>query len=307
TLGAPPADPDAAPLPDPDLAPLAARDGPPVRAVSYSALSLYERCGYRFYAERVLGLRPRLPRTSRAGTAEPGAVEVDEIHPASEDDERVAMRYGRGRVTHELLERSARAGWTVPAEREAADLLRREGLSPDARQVARVVALVEGFLRARIREELSTARSLHPEAPFALRAGGLLVRGEIDLLADLGDETLVLDYKSDALAGSAPADHMGRYEVQRRIYALAALRRYGRPVRVAYVFLERPEEPVERRFGEHEAAGITDEVAGLAGAVAAGRFTVTESPERSLCLDCPARERLCVHGPELTLRDAAMA
>ena len=304
-----PSDPDLAALPDPDLAPLAAREGPPVRAVSYSALSLYERCGYRFYVERVLGLRPRLLPVSRseAGERADEAHEADEIHPAADDDDGVATRYGLGRVVHELLERSARAGWATPAEDEAADLLRREGLTPDARHVARVEALVGRFLGAPIRAELAGARSLHPEAPFAFRAGGLLVRGEIDLLADLGDEILVLDYKSDALAGSAPADHLERYEVQRRIYALAALRRYGRPVRVAYVFLERPGEPVEQRFDEHEAVAITDEVAGLAGAVAAGRFTVTDSPERSLCLDCPARERLCVHGPELTLRDPASA
>ena len=32
--------------------------GPPVAALSYSALGEYPRCGYRFYAERVLGLPP---------------------------------------------------------------------------------------------------------------------------------------------------------------------------------------------------------------------------------------------------------
>jgi ATP-dependent helicase/nuclease subunit A len=42
-----------APPPEPELAPVAA-----VESLSYSGLSLYERCGYRFYAERVLGLAP---------------------------------------------------------------------------------------------------------------------------------------------------------------------------------------------------------------------------------------------------------
>jgi ATP-dependent exoDNAse (exonuclease V) beta subunit len=292
-------------LPDPDLAPLPGGDALPVRAISYSALSLYERCGYRFYAERVLGLKPRLPRAvAREGSNGSQAPSTDELHPADDD---VASRYGRGRVVHELLERSARSGWAVPTQGEVARLLRREGLGADDSRVERVIGLVEGFLDAPMRAELAGARSVHPEAPFAFRAGGLIVRGEIDLLADLDGEMLVVDYKSDALDGSEPIDHVARYEVQRRIYALAALRRYGLPVRVAYVFLERPEAPVEQRFEPDQVAALAAEVEELAGAVARGRFEVTETPERALCLDCPARERLCVHPPDLTLRDRAPA
>ena len=47
--------------PAPQLAELVPVPGPPlhrVRRLSYSALALYERCSYRFYAERIVGLRP---------------------------------------------------------------------------------------------------------------------------------------------------------------------------------------------------------------------------------------------------------
>jgi ATP-dependent helicase/nuclease subunit A len=282
------------PLSDPDLAPPAVRPSAPVRAVSYSALSLHQRCGYRFYAERVLGLRPRLP-----GRPQPA---IDEWHPP-DDPGTLASRYAQGRVVHELLEQSARSGWAPPDPGRAAELLRSEGGGEGPEQARRVVRLVEGFLEAPIRSELADAARLHPEVPFAFRAGGLVVRGEVDLLADLGAESLLIDYKSDALDGTEPAAQMERYEVQRRIYALAALRRYGKPVRVAYVFLERPGEPVEQRFGSDDAGPLTEEVERMAAAIAAGRFPVTDRPERSLCLDCPAREHLCIHGPELTLRD----
>ena len=164
---------------------------------------------------------------------------------------------------------------------------------------------MDAFLAAPIRSEVAAARQLHPEVPFAFRVGEITVRGEIDLLADLGAEVLVLDYKSDALRGADPTAHMPRYEVQRRIYALAALRRYGRPVRVSYVFLERPDEPVELRFQPTDVGPLGDELAAVAAGISEGRFEVTDRPERSLCFDCPARERLCVHGPELTLRDSA--
>jgi ATP-dependent exoDNAse (exonuclease V) beta subunit len=324
------------PLQDPELAPPAEESPAPVRAVSYSALSLYERCGYRFYAERVLGLRPRLPSGAAAvaaadsseavpadseaasppfdgalGGARPplgedggAGSEGDEWHPA-DDLDGLASRYARGRVVHQLLERSARDDWSAPDPLHVAELLRREGADAGQAQVRRATMLVEAFLAAPIRSELAAAGSIHAEAPFAFRVGGLVVRGEIDLLADLGREVLLVDYKSDALRGTAPTDHMARYDVQRRIYALAALRRYGRHVRVSYVFLERPDRPVEARFSPTDAPGITDELETMARGVSAGRFEVTSRPERSLCFDCPARERLCVHGPELTLRDSA--
>src|SRR5262249_47129741 len=62
---------------------LVAVPAPPVhrvRRLSYSALSLFERCSYRYYAERVAGLRPvRRERTD----GEPGlaATEIgDAVH-----------------------------------------------------------------------------------------------------------------------------------------------------------------------------------------------------------------------------------
>ncbi len=311
------------PMPLHDLRPRAAEAPPPVRQVSYSALALYERCGYRFYAERVLGLSPRLPR----GRAAPGrgapraafrsddgdgpgperdAVEAgDEWHPGSGDED-LSTRYARGRVVHALLERSAREGFAPPSTEHAAELLRAEGVEGGA-QAERAVALVEGFLGSALRRELEGAAALHPEAPFAFRAARLVVRGEIDVLARLDGEVLVVDYKSDALAGAPPLDHMDRYDAQRRIYALAALRRYGLPVRVAYAFLERPDAPVEARFRPDDVPRLEEGLEAACAGIAARRFEVTSAPERSLCLDCPARENLCSHDASMTLREPGAA
>ncbi|MEX2196024.1 MAG: UvrD-helicase domain-containing protein [Thermoleophilaceae bacterium] len=282
--GAEPVDesPLAQPLPDAELAPLAAAaEGPPVRSVSYSALALYERCGYRFYAQRVLGMEPEPP----AGVEPPGG------H---------GDRYAHGRVVHELLERGARTGWAAPAPGLAADLLRREGSAGGAREVERVLGLVEGFRGSELCASLAGA-GLSPEAPFAFRLGGLLVRGEIDLLAQAGNEVVVVDYKSDRLDGADPAGLMPRYDVQRRIYALATLRAHRLPVRVVYVFLERPDAPVEQRFEPAEADELTAGLAALCERIERREFAVTDNPGRELCFDCPARRRLCVHPPERTL------
>ena len=167
--------------------------------------------------------------------------------------------------------------------------------------IGRVRDLVNGFLESPLRAELATARTLHPELPFAFRLGELIVRGEIDLLAELDGEVVVVDYKSDALGGDDPSTHMDRYEVQRKIYALAALRRFGVPVRVIYAFLDRPDAPVEARFEIGDVDALTADLDRAAEGIIAGRFEVTSTPGRALCFDCPARKHLCSHDQSATL------
>jgi ATP-dependent exoDNAse (exonuclease V) beta subunit len=285
---------EVGPLPDPEMRPPAeAGAAPPVTHVSYSALSLYERCGYRFYAERVLRLG-RSPADGRGAAIDPeGAPEAPEPDPlAPEDADALEHRYARGTVVHELLEASARSGWTPPADDLAEALLRREGVPP-RQALGRVRSMVQGFLDSPLLDELGSAAALYPELPFAFHLGGLVVRGEIDLLADLGEEVVVIDYKSDALNGEDPATHMGRYEIQRKIYALAALRRHGRPVRVAYAFLDSPGALVEERYEPADVDRLTAELEASAEGILAGRFEVTGEPNLALCFDCPARKRLC--------------
>src|SRR5439155_749290 len=68
----------------PELAPLAEVPAPPlhrVRRLSYSALSLFERCSYRYFAERVVGLRPADAAGSVPGQSGLAATEIgDAVH-----------------------------------------------------------------------------------------------------------------------------------------------------------------------------------------------------------------------------------
>ena len=265
-----------------------------VAGLSYSALAEFERCGYRFYVERVLGI---------AGPLEPEAVqrpgEGDE-HAAPPDSRR---RFGPGVAVHALLERSARHGWSEPGPDEVSMALREQGLDPDSGVRARAQELVGAWLRSPLRAELAGAR-LAPEAPFVLPVADTLVRGSIDLLAMRRDgSVLVVDYKTDRLEDRAPADTAERYAVQRDLYALAAASR-GAPIETAYVFLERPEDIVRSHFDPTELEAARHRVESVLTELARGDFEVTDRPHRGLCHDCPARERLCSHGPELTMRDS---
>jgi hypothetical protein len=74
-------------------------------------------------------------------------------------------------------------------------------------------------------------------------------------------------------------------------------------VETAYVFLERPDPPVRESFGEAELESARGRIEAVLKRLAAGRFDVTDRPHRALCLDCPARERLCSHDTAAQMRE----
>jgi ATP-dependent helicase/nuclease subunit A len=163
----------------------------------------------------------------------------------------------RGAAVHALLEWSQANGWREPGE----DLVSRNalaaGLDPDrpglVEQLLEPIRIWLGsaLLRERVRAENVTVRA---EVPLLLSLAGTVLRGSIDLLVEReGSAPLIIDYKTDRLDGSSPADRASRYQTQRDIYALAvAESRQIEAIEVAYVFLERPEEPVIELLGPEE-------------------------------------------------------
>jgi RecB family exonuclease len=203
---------------------------------------------------------------------------------------------------HALLEWSARNRWREPDGERIAAALREQGLEGDAEQTGDAKRLVEAFLRSPLRDEIADAK-VSAELPFVLSVRGTRIRGSIDLLVERADgSVLVVDYKTNNLERRTPEQVAARYRVQRDLYALAAAARGG-PVETAYVFLERPDQPVKDTFGETELEGARAGIERLLARLAEGRFEVTAHPRRDLCLDCPARERLCSHEPAAQMRD----
>jgi ATP-dependent exoDNAse (exonuclease V) beta subunit len=271
--------------------PLARPEVPPalIGGLSYSALSGFENCGYRFYVERVLGI-------GESELASGG--DEDESSPAPE----LRRRFGPGVAVHALLEWSARNRWREPDADRVAKALREQGLDGSDEQVAMAHELTKAFLGSGLREEIGGA-SVSAEVPFVLTVAETLVRGSIDLLVERPDgSVLVVDYKTDRLGDRDPVETVSRYSVQRDLYALAAATR-GAPVETAYVFLERPDPPVRQRFDEAELETARGRIEAVLERLAAGRFDVTDRPHRALCLDCPARERLCSHDTAAQMRE----
>ncbi|MFL5863447.1 MAG: PD-(D/E)XK nuclease family protein, partial [Solirubrobacteraceae bacterium] len=290
-----PLPPPASPLPPHEPSPPAVPRRPPVATLSYSSLGEYERCGYRFYAERVLGLPPVPQARAPAETGE---------GPRSAAD--------RGVLLHALLEDLDFRRPTVPTAELVTAAAARAGLHPPPgpAEADELAALIRRFADSELCARLGRATTTRREERFAFPAGPdprqPLVVGAIDVLArEPGGRMLVVDYKSDRLGEISPAAIVGaQYGTQRLIYALAALRAGAQSVEIAHCFLERPDTPVTVTYERGQAGELDAQLARLSHGVLERVFTVTPGPYRGICAGCPAEGGLCSWPLEMTRRES---
>jgi ATP-dependent helicase/nuclease subunit A len=261
----------------------------PSRPLSYTAISAYEECAYRFYMERVLGLRGRERSSFRM--AEESAFAPGEGMPSAREE-----RAAHGAAAHALLEWSQANDWAEPPPRLAQRHALAVGLGSEAG--AELLEPVRGWLGSPLRERIAAEGGrARAEVPILLGIGDTVLRGSIDLLVEReGAPPLVIDYKTDRLGAEDPATHAARYETQRTIYALAVAESGGATeVEVAYVFLERPEEPVLTRLDAAAMGAGRERLAASIARIGAGEFPVAPPEQRdwALCRGCPALGRLC--------------
>jgi len=272
-------------------APPSAPPGPPVAALSYSSLAAYQRCGYRFYAERVLRL-PALPGQDEPRESPVGLTALD-----------------RGTLVHALLERLDFRRPRRPTDAMIAEASERSGLAtpltPD--DAAQAAELVERFAAGDLCRRLGRATAVRREAGFRFLLGGVLIGGVFDVIArEPGGRTLVVDYKTDRLEGADPqalAD--GSYGTQRLVYALAALRAGASEVEVVHTFLELPNRPAVATFTRDQVPELEARLTALARGVIERDFRVTDVPHRAVCDGCPAEGGLCSWPLEMTRREAS--
>jgi hypothetical protein len=176
-------------------------------------------------------------------------------------------------------------------------------------EVADLIDMVERFARSELCRRLGAAGRVRAELPFSFtikppqaRGRSVLVNGVVDVHAAEADRTLIVDYKSDPLEGREPADLVAEgYELQRLVYALAALRSGAGRAEVAYVLLERPDEPVTAVYEAADDARLERELLELAKGIVEAHFEPTSHPHRELCANCPGQPALCSWPPERTL------
>jgi ATP-dependent exoDNAse (exonuclease V) beta subunit len=276
--------------PGPAIGPVQAQGAVLAHTLSYTALGELERCGYRFYLERVLGL----PQRSVHGRDATGEIDARE----------------RGVLVHSVLEHTdlARPRVEVALVGARAAAL---GILVSGAECERIALAVTAACAGPLMERVRRAPWLRREHPFAftLQGHSALVTGVIDLLATMPDgSALIVDYKSDAVAAHDDLEARVRsaYRSQRLIYALAALRGGAQAVEVVHWFLERPEEPAAAHYGAGETATLEvqlrESIAGLEGV----GYAVSEEPHRGRCHGCPGQGTLCSWPIAMTERELSI-
>jgi ATP-dependent helicase/nuclease subunit A len=278
------------------LFPVGTRGASGSSTLSYSSLSELERCGYRYYLERVLGVAEQRadPRSPASG----GALEAR----------------ARGTLVHDLLEAFDPRSPRAPTADQVAERARALGIRTNAQQREEVAGLIAGALAAAPAARIAGAGRIRREHPFAFTLtaagpGGPLLNGVIDLLADERDGgCLVVDYKSDRVEPGDDLDALVErdYSVQRLVYALAVLRTGVPRVEIAHWFLERPAEWVAASSSAGERQELEDLLAMRIQRAQAGGFAVSEHPHRGLCQTCPGRGGLCSWGEAETSRESPL-
>ena len=155
------------------------------------------RCGYRFYAERVLRLPPLPAHGGDTG---------DRTYTGA------LSALDRGTLGHALLERLDFRGRAPDRgdDRRGGPAL-GAAAAPAGDDAAQVAELVERFAAGEVCRRLGAARPrVRREARFTVparggAAGGVLIGGVFDVIArEPGGRTLVVDYKTDRLDGADP-------------------------------------------------------------------------------------------------------
>jgi hypothetical protein len=160
-----------------------------------------------------------------------------------------------------------------------------------------VGTLVQAWHDSELARRLAALEDVRPELPFAFEHEEVLIHGRLDAYASAGGKTLVVDYKTNRLEDLTPDAALEEdYSLQRLVYALAAFRAGAEEVEVAYVFLERPDEPVRRTFVRDEVPELEAELSEAIAAIRAGRFL--PNPSELACAGCPALDVVCA-GPAL--------
>ncbi len=251
-----------------------------VRRLSFTALSLFETCSYRYFAERVAGMRSLdvapVGHEGLSGTAIGSAVHSELEHV-------------------DLAAPALAAGWE--------ERVRGAYAQATDEEVERIRTLIEAYCTSELAARVAALDGVAKERHFTFEHDGVLLHGFLDTYHRAGERALVVDYKSNLLDGQEPSEIVARsYELQRLVYALACFRAGAEEVEVAYLFLERPGEPVTATFTRAQVAELEAQLSASIARLRAGEFRPT--PSEYACAGCPALDVVCA-GPRLPYQPLA--
>jgi ATP-dependent helicase/nuclease subunit A len=273
----------APPPPAPVLPPLVAPAEPPLhrlRRLSFTALSTFEQCSYKYYALYVARMAERRPEPAGGD----GGLRATEV----------------GDAVHRLLEQVDLAAPAVPDVEQ----VRVWYPGVTAEELERIRSYVAAYCDSQLARRIAKLR-VSKERHFTFAHDGVLLHGFLDVLHIDGPQALVLDYKTNLLGDSSPAEIVEvDYALQRLVYALACFRAGAEEVEVVYHFLERPDAVVTTTFACEQVPDLEAQLSAGIARIHASEFRPT--PSDFACAGCPALDLVCA-GPRLREPAAPLA
>jgi ATP-dependent exoDNAse (exonuclease V) beta subunit len=254
----------------PVLPPLVAPAEPPLhrlRRLSFTALSTFEQCSYRYYARYVVGMPERKP----VGFGD-GGLRATEV----------------GDAVHRLLEQVDLASPALPDVEQ----VRVWYPTVNDEELERIRAFVAAYCDSELARRVAALEGVQKERHFTFEHDGVLLHGFVDAMHLDGSRALVVDYKTNQIGESSPEEIVeGDYSLQRLVYALACFRAGADDVEVVYHFLERSDAVVSTTFTRDQLPALEAELSAGIARIHAGEFRPT--PSDFACSGCPALDLVC--------------
>lgn len=246
---------------EPESAPR--RTAEPPQSVSFSALSLHEKCPLSYHAVYTLHLskfrRPGVRSSTEFGSAVHGVLQAADAQGVADGVVEAAV------LRYEL----------------------------DGADTTRLRAAVAGFLGSKLGIRAYAGDRVGREVPLRVGLGPTALEGNIDLISWSGSSALVVDYKT----GKAPSegDHRREkaYLLQAQCYALAALESGAEQVEVVFCFVDHESQTVSFEFSTEDAGALRSELQRRVGCIVEDEITHLESYEAGVCEQCPALGGIC--------------
>jgi ATP-dependent helicase/nuclease subunit A len=265
-----------APALAPKLPPLLAPPEPPlhrVRRLSFTALSMFEQCSYKYFALRVAGMSERPPGRGDGD----GGLRATEI----------------GDAVHRVLESIDLASPDMPD----VGVVRQWYPGVSDEELERIGDFVASYCASPLAARVAALAPVTKEQHFTFEHDGVLLHGFLDVFHLRDGRALVVDYKTNLLGEASPEEIVDAdYGLQRLVYALACFRAGAEEVEVVYQFLERPDAVVATTFARDRVPELEAALSAAIARIQAGEFRPT--PSEFACSGCPALDLVCA-GPRL--------
>ena len=228
-------------------------------AAAVTSVALFKDCPRRYYLSRYLGFE--------AGERPRAAVviaETDTAPPESDETDATTL----GQRVHAIL-----AGSVPP--------------SPGDSEAQR---LADVFLHSGLGRRSTQAQRALREHGVLFPIGERLLRGQIDLWFDDGEEQVLLDYKTDEVGQTEAVERAKDYALQVQLYALAIRQAQGRLPSRGILYFLRPGVAVDVDLTGAALDEAEQTVEQFFAAQSSIQFPIQAGPH---CLRCPHYQRQC--------------